>query len=182
MRQRTYFITLGIIVVGISTALLVGARFDAAWAGGTGYEPQQNATVCHGDVCTSAKRGEIISTFTPEEAANVTFGDVTIHADPRTEIKLIDGRAGHIAIDVIQGHILATGIFTIQTRNLRTAVDSGIAFTHYSWENKIEAVSTSGHLDLSATDGSPMGIAGAGAPDGWRCETLAPYACEEIKP
>lgn len=192
MRQRTYFIILGIIVVGISTALLVGARFDATWAGGPGYEPQQTAVAPAFDGnCATYERGEVISTFDlPEDAEgvcskvpyHVVIGDITLDLDPRTEVKLVDLRAGHISIDVIQGHLIGNGAFTIQTRNMRTSVDGGIAFTHYSWENKTEAVSTSGSFEISATDAPAPGIAGAEPPNGWRCSTLAPYTCEEILP
>lgn len=190
MKNRRYSITLILIIAGLSLALLIGARFDAAWAGGNGYEPQQTAIAPTFDgTCAAYERGEIISTFNlPKDAEGVcsktpyrvTIGDVELLLDPRTEVKLIDLRKSHIAIDVIQGHIIANGTFTIQTRNMRTGVDGGIAFTHYSWENKIEAVSTSGSFALSATDAPPPGIAGAGAPDGWRCSTLAPYTCEQI--
>lgn len=192
MKQRTYFITLGILIAGISTALLVGARFDAKWAGGEGYLPQQTAIVPAFDGnCATYERGEIISTFDlPEDAEgvcsktpyHVLLDDATfINLDPRTEVKLIDLRSGHIVIDVIQGHITGSGNFTIQTRNMRTSVNGGIAFTHYSWENKTEAVSTSGHFDISATDAPPPGIAGAEPPNGWRCHTIT-YSCEEILP
>ena len=129
MKPFNFNTLLVLIVVMLSTGLLISQQFST---------PQLKAVLI-GPGLQEWSRGETITSFDRETPMKIIFGSVTeIWLDTRTEIKLVDGREGHLTIDVLQGRIIATGPLTISTREVKTHIDSPTSFVHYSWLNKIE--------------------------------------------
>ncbi len=132
--MRHFNIFLIVIIVTLSTGLLISSHIE---------EPQQTASIIGGEDQTWS-RGQTISSFDHQTPMHIKFGDSEFWLDERTEVKLIDGRTGHLTIDVLQGRIVATGPLTISTREIKTVITSPTSFVHYSWLNKIEVAMIEG--------------------------------------
>ncbi|MCH8049276.1 hypothetical protein IH979_01020 [Patescibacteria group bacterium] len=163
--------TILILAIAIaSTALLVGNRFDATWAGGSGYEAHATALA---DV-KEYRRGQTISTG-DEQWLFVRFGEADFWMYEDTQVKLIDGRKDQLKINVIQGRVIVEGPITIEVRELDLVIDGIASFVHYSWLNEIEVVSIEGEARLIREDRTE-GISGQAL----KTTTLAPYVDETI--
>ncbi len=144
-----------LVVISISTVLLIGLRFDAQWAGGSGTQSHQKAWLFDKPGPEIFERGEIISTMPDSELTNfkiplqLSFGEAMIYLDKNTEVKIIDGREGQLTINVIQGRVVVDGALTIATREMRTKIDGCASFVHYSWLNEAEIAPMSGTVRLN---------------------------------
>jgi hypothetical protein len=140
MRHINIFLL--VIIALLSTGLLISQHFDA---------PHQTAISLE-DNTKSWKRGETIGSFGEVAPLEVIFGgEVEMWLDERTEVKLIDGRVGHLTVDVLQGRIVAHGPLIISTRDLKTIVTTPTSFVHYSWLNKIEVAPIGGQAYSQST-------------------------------
>ncbi len=170
MNKSITFGIAGLIGV-IAITLLTGNRFDALWAGGSGYLAHQAATA--NDV--EYKRGETIST-SEGEILNVKFGDVTIWMDENTEVKLIDGRTESLEINVVQGRVVIIGSITISTREIKTVASGATSLVHYSWLDELEIVSIEGSVTVATPESASFIPAGAAILMG----ALSPYNFQEV--
>lgn len=143
MKRANFNTTLICLVALLSTVLLVARRFDATWAGGDGFSLHQTAVLL-GPGQFDWSRGETISSFDRLAPMEIKFGEATLWLDERTEVKLIDGRAGQLTIDVLQGRIVTQGPITISTRELKTTISEPTSIVHYSWLNKLEVATIDG--------------------------------------
>lgn len=168
MLRKQFTTGLIAVIAIISTTVLVGARFDAIWAGGEGYNAHQTATVDG----VEYRRGETIRSG--EIWMHVMFGDVDILMDKNTEVKLIDGRPDNIKIQIVQGRAVVRGDLTIEVRELDVKITGDTAFVHYSWLDEIEIVNLFGSTRLIRDDRSEL-IEGA-----LKTTTLPPYEDESI--
>jgi hypothetical protein len=158
-------------IITLSTALLIGFRFDAIWAGGNGYQTHQSAY----DVAeTEYKRGETVSSG-EEELIYLELGESSIWLDKNTEVKLIDGRAGHLRIDVIQGRVIVIGELEIQTRELITTVSGTTTLIHYSWLDELEITAIDGSTLVTAPQMSTIPLDNQIT---YQFDTLSPYFFE----
>lgn len=146
MHRNKFNIFLILAITIISTALLIGNRFNTTWAGGEGYE--QHATAEIFKTQEIFHRGETITSFYQETPMMVRFGGAYIYLDENTEVKIIDGRKDQLTVNVIQGRVVVKGDITISTRDLRTHFDGIGAFVHYAWEDKIQIISIEGGAAL----------------------------------
>lgn len=135
MKPFNFNTLLALIIVVLSTGLLINQHLNS---------PQLTAVLL-GPGLQEWSRGETISSFDHSAPMEIIFGgEVKIWLDERTEVKLIDARAGRLTVDVLQGRIIATGPLTVTTREVKTIVDSPTSFVHYSWLNKIEVATING--------------------------------------
>jgi len=142
MQNRNTYYLAGLVGI-ISVSLLIGYRFDAGWAGGSGYQAHQLAMIDGNEY----ERGEIFRTK-EDQWSKGTIGKVYIWLDQNTEVKLIDGREGKITVNVIQGRIITDGTVTIQTREVLTKLLDLSSFVHYSWLDEAEVISFTGGANI----------------------------------
>ena len=123
--QRQFNTILIVTIVVLSTALLVGLRFDAQWAGGDGYSSQGVAVVDGIDY----QRGETISTG-ENEWLEVTIGPNTVWMYENTELKLIDLSEDNLELTVVQGRIVLYGRVTMRIRDNTELLDGLSSYVH----------------------------------------------------
>ncbi|MFA6131624.1 MAG: hypothetical protein WC702_00955 [Patescibacteria group bacterium] len=135
-----------------SLALLIGARFGFAWAGGEGYETPMSASVKiysdKGETETTAVRGELIKTNAGEKAI-VQIGErIVVAVDERSDVVLEKLFPSEVKIVLRGGRVLAktsneTEKLTISSPETSDFINSG-------------AVTAVRYDSLSRTDIVPM--------------------------
>lgn len=160
-----------LIVVVLSTALLIGNRFDASWAGGDGYEQHGVAHVGE----ETYERGEIIESG-EGEYVQVDLFDATVLMDENTQVKLVYLMEGDIEINVVQGRIVAEGELIIATRDVATVVNGSASYVHYSWLGEVEIAPIDGSVYVAYQDTAHI-LSG----DALRLSTLSPYENEAVE-
>ena len=158
---------LAVGIVLLSAALLLGARFDATWAGGTG---ERHALVTTPGGATY-ERGEIISW---EDTDQFLIGYATVFLDEGTEVKIVSSVKNKEVITVVQGRVLIWGPLVVETREVDVAVSSVTSIVHYSWLDEIEVMNIAGAAILRI-DGVEQHIE---VGQGIRTSTLPPYTNE----
>lgn len=168
MLRKQFTIGLIALIAIISTTMLIGARFDAIWAGGEGYKAHQRAYVG----AVEYRRGETIEST--DTWLKLTFANTTIWMDQDTQVKLIDGRTDQETIQVLQGRVVVEGDLTIEVRALDLEISGVTSFVHYSWLNEIDIANISGTTRLTREDRSEL------IERALKTTTLPPYTDESI--
>ena len=121
------------------------------------------------------KRGEIMTTL--DQYASFKISNTTIYLAKNTELKLANGRAGNLDLQLIQGRIVVTGQSNISIRevDVKLESDARASIVHYSWLNEIEVAPLNGPVSVWYDEQSR-----ALNTQAIRMSTLAPYATEFI--
>ncbi|EKD47379.1 MAG: hypothetical protein ACD_66C00091G0004 [uncultured bacterium] len=121
------------------------------------------------------KRGEIMTTL--DQYASFKISNTTIYLAKNTELKLANGRAGNLDLQLIQGRIVVTGQSNISIRevDVKLESDARASIVHYSWLNEIEVAPLNGPVSVCYDEQSR-----ALNTQAIRMSTLAPYATEFI--
>lgn len=162
-----HFIT--IVIIALSTTLLIGARFEARWAGGAGYETHQSAFVLDQEFV----RGEVIASG--DDWLIVEFGPSLIWLYADSELLIVDGREGQLSVNLLQGRAVIDGHLQVQARELMAKIDGVAAIVHYSWLDELELADLEGSLWLEYDDES-IDISNQAR----RYSTLPPYDYAEF--
>jgi len=167
--QKSITFGLAGLVCLIAFVLLIGYRFDALWAGGTGFEGHQTA-IANG---IEYQRGETISTEVGQ-VLEVTFGSTTLWLDENTEVKLVDGREDFLTVTIVQGRMVVIGDIAITVREMAVNIAGTASIVHYSWLDQLDVACLDGGVGI-ITDETVEHLEGGEAR---RIDTFSPYFSE----
>lgn len=143
MKKMILFLTL------LSGVLLMGRRFDATWAGGEGYLPQQAAKRESGLGPETLLRGQIVTTG--NATASYRLNNSTIFLDQQTTVALLDARSGHTAWRLDTGRVVLSGEADVHMRENLVSINGKGTIVHYNWLNKADALLFSGTGSINST-------------------------------
>ncbi|MBP9828367.1 hypothetical protein KBC55_04445 [Patescibacteria group bacterium] len=131
---------LGIIatVLGLSTLLLIGLRFDATFAGGPGFKPHTPFALND----TEVTRGNILTTS--DAFAIATHAEATLYLDKNTRLHFDDGREEQLKLTLEDGRMFGDGKFTISSRDTKITINGRATIVHYPWDNTLSVLLFSG--------------------------------------
>ncbi len=182
-RLKSHHILSGFIVI-LSSALLVGARFHATWAGGDGLLTHANANLVE---LVDAESGAILKTEDPDivtrgetmhtdkgdwkQYAITTSGKTThLYLDENTDLKIISSSGSTPVFEIVQGRAVIEGQATINARDMHVRSNGTTSFTFYSWLDVLDVSQTKGTLDvLEGAVSQPV------PSSSFRLDTLPPY-------
>lgn len=141
--------TLGIGIVILSTALVIGRHFDARWAGGEGWLPtskvviekQSSPSSDIGCESVDATRQNILSCGS---MMKVTFGSSTLWLDEKTALVVADDRQGKETLTMDGGRIVVQGSVIIHVRDLAFSTTGTMSLVNYSWLNRVDVLAMTG--------------------------------------
>lgn len=138
MERKT--LNLGIIIgiLGLSTLLLVGLRFDATFAGGAGFKPHTPFVMND----TEVTRGNTLATS--DTFAIATHTEAILYLDKNTRLRFDDGREEQLKLTLEDGRMFGDGQFTISSRDTKISINGRATIVHYPWDNTLSVLLFSG--------------------------------------
>lgn len=137
------------LVIGISSALLVGKRLDMPWAGGEGAGPQYAAELTKSTTSLlprTLSRGETVTTNTTTFAAYTLNNQCTVYLAENSSLLLEDGRDGYNVFNLLTGRVVAEGDCTFVTRETEVRISGKATLVHYSWLDELVVNAFSGSV------------------------------------
>lgn len=138
-------IALGVAVIAIATALVIGRHFDASWAGGEGYRERSPIVIIDrtepstdiGCESVDVSRQNILSC---SSMMKITFGSSIIWMDEKTSLVVINDREGKEELALYGGRIVVDGPVIIDVRDQQFSGNEPMSFVNYSWLYRVDVL------------------------------------------
>lgn len=131
----------GAIALAVFT-VLIGLRFNAKWAGGTGQVEICAATNAN-NPSDVLRRGQIMSSPVDDYAKYRLCDGTTVYLAENTQVELQAYRNSaantETQLTLLQGRVIVDGVADVHARNSVVALrGAGCELVHYSWKDELD--------------------------------------------